>query len=154
MAFVIVSPEPAGGKVLDLFQRFKQVLRKPVVAYGVVIALDVGVLVRLSRLDKRNLDAMLLCPLRRDAVYLLRAVIAACRSRLTMPLNDLVLRPHNAFRWQREVHVDSQSFSVVIVDHVEQSDTGEASRSNGPTEEAHALLHGPLNFFASVWLPN
>lgn len=67
------------------------------------IALDIGVLLRLSRPNKCNLDALLLCPLRRDAAYVLRTIITAYRSRLTTPLNDLVQRPHNAFRWQGEV---------------------------------------------------
>ena len=48
---VIVSPEPFGRLVLSLLDGFKDVLVQPFVPYRAIAALDVGVLLRLARLD-------------------------------------------------------------------------------------------------------
>ena len=53
---MVVGPEPARGEVLDLVDRFEQVLPQPVIAYRAVIAFDVGVLLRLAGLDEVERD--------------------------------------------------------------------------------------------------
>ncbi len=60
---MIVKPKPPGGIVLHVLNRFKQVLTQPAVSYRAVVALDVGVLLRLARLDKLKLDIVLVRPL-------------------------------------------------------------------------------------------
>lgn len=54
---VIVSPQPAGCKILGILKRFKQVMGQPVVAQGTVIALDISILLRLARLDEVDANA-------------------------------------------------------------------------------------------------
>ena len=59
---VIVSPEPFGRLVLSLLDGFKDVLVQPFVPYRAIVALDVGVLLRLARLDICDADATVLGP--------------------------------------------------------------------------------------------
>ena len=54
---MIVGPQPASGKFLDFVERFKEVVRQPIVAHGPVVTLDVGILLRLAWLDEINTDA-------------------------------------------------------------------------------------------------
>ena len=56
---MIVGPQPAGGKFLDLVERFKKVVSQPVVADRPVVTLDVSVLLRLARLNEINANARL-----------------------------------------------------------------------------------------------
>lgn len=44
----------SGLQILDLIERFKQVMGQPVVAHRPIVALDVGALLRLSRLDEAD----------------------------------------------------------------------------------------------------
>jgi len=53
---VIVVPEPASGIILDFFDAVEQILCQPIVTDRSVVAFDIGVLLRLARLDKRQLD--------------------------------------------------------------------------------------------------
>ena len=51
LAIIVVSPELLHGEVLRLLDAFNDVLVQPLVSDGAVVALDVGVLLRLTRLD-------------------------------------------------------------------------------------------------------
>lgn len=94
-------------------------MRQPVVAYGAVIALDIGVLLRLARLDKRDLDAVLGGPSLGRLADVFWTVVAPDHARLAAPFDQLVKRPEDAFRRQREIDIDDQAFAVEIVDDVE-----------------------------------
>ena len=59
---MIVSPQPPGCIILDFIDGIEQVMRQPVIANGAVVALDIGVLLRLAMLDKLQLDFALLMP--------------------------------------------------------------------------------------------
>jgi hypothetical protein len=48
LAFVIVVPHPARRLILYFVDRIEQLLRQPVITYGSIEALDLGVLLRLS----------------------------------------------------------------------------------------------------------
>jgi hypothetical protein len=74
---VIEEPEPAGGVILDLGDRLEQVVAEPVVAYGAVEALDVGVLLRLSRLNVIEPNAVPLRPLGQRLADIFRSVVNA-----------------------------------------------------------------------------
>lgn len=56
-------------------------MRQPVVAYGPVVTLNVSILLRLSRLDKSDLDTVFLRPARGRVADVLWIVIAADRLR-------------------------------------------------------------------------
>jgi hypothetical protein len=56
---MIVSPEPFIGGVFDLLDRSEQILSRPLVPYGSIVALDVRILLGLDVLDG---NATLLSP--------------------------------------------------------------------------------------------
>jgi hypothetical protein len=74
---VMVGPSPAGGKVGDFFDRFKQVMGKPVVAHGPVVALDICILLWLPWLDEIDANAALLRPCQGDGADVVGTVVAA-----------------------------------------------------------------------------
>lgn len=53
-AFVVVSPEPLSGGILNTSNAFEQILAEPVGSHGSVVALDVGILLRLAGLGIRG----------------------------------------------------------------------------------------------------
>jgi hypothetical protein len=87
---VIVGPQPARGKVLDLVERFKQMVGEPVITYGPVIALDVSVLLGLTWLDEIDADSAFCSPSQRHGTDVFRAVIAADDVRFAAPFDDPV----------------------------------------------------------------
>jgi len=118
---VIVGPQPAGGKFLDLVERFKEMVSQPIVAHGPVVALHVSVLLRLTWLDEVDADSASGGPGQRHGADVLWAVVAADRVRFATPFDNPVQRSDDAFGWQREVDLDSQAFAVEVVDDVEQA---------------------------------
>lgn len=56
-ALVVVRPEPAGGLVLCLLNRFEQHAGEPSAANSSVVALDIGILLWLTGLDVCDVDA-------------------------------------------------------------------------------------------------
>lgn len=50
-ALVVVSPEPLSGGILNISNGFEQILAEPVGSHSSVVALDVGILLRLAWLD-------------------------------------------------------------------------------------------------------
>lgn len=119
-ALVVVRPEPTRGHVLYLVDRVEEGSREPGIAYGSVIALNVGVLLRLARLDVLDADTLLLRPGKQSATDVFRPVIAADCSRLATPLDDLLQGTDHASGWEREIDLDAQSFAVEVIQHVEQ----------------------------------
>jgi len=75
------------------------VMCQPVIAYGPVIALNIGVVLRLARRDERDLDAVFCCPSlgRRSDVF--RTIVAPDHEQLAASFDQLVQRPDHAFRW-------------------------------------------------------
>ena len=59
---MIVGPHPVGRIALHLFNRFEQVVTEPVVADRPVVAFDVGILLRVARLDVIQPDAFAFSP--------------------------------------------------------------------------------------------
>lgn len=55
-ALVIIGPEPAGRVVLNLLNAVEQVMRASLSWRTVVVAFDIGVLLRLARLDEFDAD--------------------------------------------------------------------------------------------------
>src|SRR5471032_891658 len=93
---------------------------QPVVAHCPVVAFNVSVLLRLSWLNELNMDTSLFSPCQRHTADVFRPVVAADHQRLAAPLNDLIERTYDTLGRQREVHLDTQTFPVEIVDHVKQ----------------------------------
>ena len=61
-AVIVVSPEPLCGEVLCLLDSLDDVLVQSFVPHRAVIALDVSVLLRLTRLDVLQADILFVRP--------------------------------------------------------------------------------------------
>lgn len=62
-AFVIVIPDPSGREVLNFRDCIKAILREPFISHSSIKSLDVGVLLRLPRLDIFHPDSLFIRPL-------------------------------------------------------------------------------------------
>ena len=125
---MIVGPQPASGKFLDFVEHVKEMVRKPVVADGPVVTLHVGVLLGLAWLDEIDADSTAGGPCQRHGADVLRAVVAADRVRFATQFDNPVQRPDDAFGWQREIYLDSQAFTIEVVDDVEQADAASVGK--------------------------
>ena len=94
---MIASPQPAGCKILDPIECFEQVMCQPVIAHRAVIALDISILLRLSRLDEVDANAAFGGPGQRHGADVLGAVIAANDLGFATPFDDPVEGADDAF---------------------------------------------------------
>ena len=86
---MIVVPYPSGGEVSDLIEFCPVVLAEPLVTYCSVKLFNVGVLLRLARLDILEGNTSLACPGLDCGTDIFRAVIAPNNVGPAAPLNDL-----------------------------------------------------------------
>ena len=91
-------------------------------SYRAIVTLDVGVVLRLSRLDVFDVNAPCLSPCLEQTTDVFWAVIDTNDLRRAAPLDDLVQAAYDTHSWQREVHFDTQPLTVVIVQHIEGSE--------------------------------
>lgn len=96
--FVVVRPEPASRRGLHLFNGVEERLGQPVVAYRPIVAFDVRVLLRLSRLNEIEVNAAPLRPLLHGLAEVLGSVVAANDGRDAAPFDQLVECPDDAER--------------------------------------------------------
>lgn len=73
--------------LLHFSDGFEQVMPEPVVAHRAVVTFDIGVLLRIARLDMFQADAVLFDPEYKLAADVLRPVIAA--NRLWLPRHSM-----------------------------------------------------------------
>ena len=78
-----------------MFSRFGQMLIQPFVPDGSVEAFDVGILLRLARLDKERVDATLHRPGAKLMADDFWPIVSANDSWRSSPLDDLVQRTDN-----------------------------------------------------------
>jgi hypothetical protein len=116
---MIVSPEPARGIFLNVFDFRKEIVTQPIVSYCSIISFDVSILLRVARLDEQQIDTMFLSPRGQQSTDILRPVITADLSWLPPPLNHLIQCAFNADSGQREVDFDYESFAIKVVNDVE-----------------------------------
>ena len=83
--------------VLHLFDTVEVIPPKPFRAHSPVVSLDIGVLLRLSRLDIEQSDPGVLRPSLEPAADVFGAVIHTNGQRLPTPCDDLVEGTDNAF---------------------------------------------------------
>jgi len=91
---VVVCPEPIYGLFLGLLDGFKDVFLQPFVADGAVVALDIGILLGLSRLDILDVDASFLSSYLKFAANVFRAIADPDYLRFAAPFNDPVQAAH------------------------------------------------------------
>jgi hypothetical protein len=102
-AVVVVSPEPLRGVSCSLLDGFDDVLVEPFMPHGAVVALDVGVLLRLAWLDVLDGNPMFLGPFHQLFTDVFRAVVHPDGAGLAPPFDDPVEAADDPFGWQREV---------------------------------------------------
>ena len=124
---MIVGPQPVGGKFLDFVERFEQVVGKPIIANRPVVALYVGVLLGLARLDEIDANAAFRSPCQGHGADVFRAIVAPDCCWPAAPFDDPVERTYHALGRQRKVDFDPQAFTVEVVDHIEQTDAAPIS---------------------------
>ena len=94
-------------------------MSQPVIAYRSVVALDVGILLRVARLNKIQSDASFLGPCSELCADKFGAVIASYSLRLSTPFNDLVQRAYHTFSRQRQINFHTWGFAVEVVNQIE-----------------------------------
>ena len=114
---------------------FDDVLVEPFMPDGAVVALDVGVLLRLAGLDVLDGDAPARSPDQQLATDVIRAVVDPCGAGLAAPLDvgggsenglgdrfpdEWVKASDHALGGQVKVHFDPQPFAIEVVEHVQQ----------------------------------
>ena len=97
-------------------------MTQPIVAYRPIKPLDVGILLRIARLDVTQPDLLLLSPSLQLFADLLRAVIAADLRRLATPRDHLLQRPFHPGCRQGEIHLNAQCLTIKVVDHIKEPD--------------------------------
>lgn len=91
---------------LNLFDALKVISPDPFCANLPIVASDIGVLLRFSRLDVEQPDPQLLGPDLQASTEILRAIADANGQWLSSPVNDLLQRANHAFGGQGEIHFD------------------------------------------------
>ncbi|MNG11396.1 hypothetical protein D3C84_949380 [compost metagenome] len=71
-------------------------MTQPVITHGAVVALNIGILLRITRLNVFQADTLFFGPQRQLRADVLRAVIAADGLWFTPPLNHLLQCAHHS----------------------------------------------------------
>lgn len=103
---------------MNLLDIVEQVAGKPSVANGPVVALDVGVLLRIFWLDVKQCNALLFGRRLQRPADVLRAVVTPCRDRLAVSLGYLLQAADHTRRRQGDIDLHLQSLPVGIVQHI------------------------------------
>jgi hypothetical protein len=104
----------------------EEVLIEHLLAIGAVESLDVGVLVRLARLDVLDRHAGLLGLLDEDLAQELRAVVRAQHLRQGSLLTDVLEDAHQQLRLDRRVDLGMDDLAIEVVGDVEGAETAAA----------------------------
>ena len=115
---------------------------------GAVVALDIGILLWLARLDVVQGDALVLSPFHQLATDLLRTVVHPNGIWLAAPFNDLVQAADHTLGGKREIHFDTQPFTVEVVQNIQQSE-----RPTVVQTISHEI-HRPNHSYFAGGLPN
>ena len=76
------------------------------------MSLDVCILLWISRLNKFQRDASLLCPCLEYQADIFRSIVTANRFGLPAPFDDPIQAADDTLCWQREISLDNQAFSL------------------------------------------
>ena len=117
---MVVTPHPCCCMVLHLVQRSPVIRAEPLVAHRPAETLDIGVLLRIAKLDQINVDASILGLVQRRLADALGAIVTPDHRRPPAPLNHLTQRPGDSLRGQREVDLNGEGLAVEVIEHIEQ----------------------------------
>jgi hypothetical protein len=85
---------------------FDDVLVEPFMSDGAVVALDIGILLRLSGRDVAQGNSLRFGSSNQFATDIFRSIIHTNGERFAAPLDDLVQTADDAFSRQRKIHLD------------------------------------------------
>lgn len=102
-----------------------------------VVALDVGVLLRLAGLDVGQRNALLLGPGHQRGIDVFGAVVDPDGQWLAAPFDNLVQGSNDPFGRQREVDLDAKPFAIEVVPHVQEPELSPVGQAIGHE------IHGP-----------
>ena len=124
------------------------------------IALDIGVLLGLSRLNVRQGDALLFSPIQQCLTDIFRAIVDADRPWFAPPLNDVVQAADDPLCRQGKVHLDAQTSAVEVVQQVQQPERAAVLKPIGheihrpghirPFGHGQSIRHVPLQPLARL----
>lgn len=78
--FVVIGPKPSCGEFLRLLYAVYDVLAEPFMSDSAIVALDLGILLRLARLDIAHGNALFLIPLHQFATDVFRPITLELRT--------------------------------------------------------------------------
>ena len=87
-----------------------------------VVALDIGILLGLAGLDIGQGYAPLFCPIDQRPADIVRTIVDPNGQGLTSPLNDPIKSADNTLGRQRKVHLNPQPLTIIVVQHIEQTE--------------------------------
>jgi hypothetical protein len=108
------------GKILCFFDDLDDVLIEQFVPDGAITALDIGVLLRLFRLNVPNRNPPGCSPFQQVAADALRAAVNTNGSRSAAPFDDPVQAADDSLVRQREIHLDAKRLAVKAIEDISQ----------------------------------
>lgn len=127
--FVVVLPKPRSGCGLRVLDRFEQVHVQPLMANGAIEPLDIGVLRRITGLDKQDLDPAFGRPGLEGRTVHLTAIVAADDFGLALPLDDPIQGSSDSDARQALIDLDPKPLAVVVIEHIECPESPSASQT-------------------------
>src|SRR5690606_22618785 len=96
-------------------------MSEPVVANRSVEALNISILLWMSRLYVFDLDIPIFCPLLKHFGNVFGAIITTYSFRFSAPLDDVVQNSRDPHRWQRQINFDRQTFPIEVINDIQQT---------------------------------
>ena len=100
----------------------EDILTEPLGSYGPVVAFDIGVLLRLARLDVMDPDTSVLCPSLQSTTDVFGAIIDSNVNGGSTPFDDPIQRANDAQGWQRQIDLNGQPLAIEVINDVEGSE--------------------------------
>ncbi len=120
-SLIVVPPQPLRSELLRLLDRMEDMPIQPFVPNRPVKPLDVSVLGRFSRLNIHQRYTLGIRPVNQRLSNVLRAVVQTDRRRLASPLDHLFQCADHTLARQRQIHLNGQALTIVIIKHVERA---------------------------------
>ena len=111
------GPEPACCVILDVFDGLKMIPAKPFGSDGTIVSFNIGVLLRLTRLDVHQGTTCLFSPVLKRATDVFRGVVHTNGKRFAAPTNDLIQAPHDPLGRHRPNRPEADHALTIKPDH-------------------------------------
>ena len=95
---------------------------QPFMSSGTIKSFDISVLCWFSWLNVKQGYVVPTRPVHQHLAQIFRAIITAQCGRFASPLDHLLKRPDNTHKWQGEVNLNAQPFTIIIIYHIESTE--------------------------------